>query len=202
MTEDFTPKKTIVFDMTLYRHRLKQQKILVKSALFFLSYDFVFICRIHILGPFFASQTVALFCIVYSDIASQCLFCLCVWTWFVIWFIFIQGLMRVSGGALYNPALLHGLTAKERWIKSFCLRKAAGRVKHAPSVRIKTQENPEIHGVQQELPGDPHPAAERGVRGVHAVGGEHRAGVSGGCRSETGVTRGGMHVGLICLKSP
>lgn len=123
-------------------------------------------------------------------------------------FVFIQGLMCLSCGALYNPAPLHGLSAEKSWIESFCSRKVAAPVQHAPSVRIKTQENQKIHGVQQKLPGHPHTAAQRRVCGVHAFGGEHGPGMSGGSRAETRVTRGRLLdvpwllLGLIWSKSP
>jgi len=108
----------------------------------------------------------------------------------LLWFVFIQGLMCLSCGALYNPAPLHGLSTEESWIKSFCSRKVAAAVQHAPSVRIKTQENQKIHGVQQKLPGDSHTAAQRWICGVHAFGGEHGPGMSRGSCAETRVTRG------------
>lgn len=77
-------------------------------------------------------------------------------------------------------------------------------MQHAPSVRIKAQEDQKIHGVQQKLPGDPHTAAQRRICGVHAFGGKHGTGMSGGSRAETRVTGGRIAVvfGLIRSKSP
>lgn len=58
-------------------------------------------------------------------------------------------------------------------------------MQHAPAIWPKTQEDPEVYCFKQELPCHSDPAAQWRVCGVHALGGEHRAGMFGGSCTET-----------------
>lgn len=71
-----------------------------------------------------------------------------------------------------------------------CLKWRPSSVQHAPTIWPKTQEDPEVYCFKQELPCHSDPAAQWRVCGVHALGGEHRAGMFGGSCTETWVKRG------------
>lgn len=76
------------------------------------------------------------------------------------------------------------------WERMFLPKVKTPSVQHAPTIWPKTQEDPEVYCFKQELPCHSDPAAQWRVCWVHALSGEHRAGMFGGSCTETWVKRG------------